>query len=84
MIYNVDQLRKDTVALITQIDAEIDAIKKQEANEADRLGVPRNQADPKERLAILLNAKATAYNTLVMLQSQGRSGPRDVGGSRRG
>lgn len=62
MIYSVDGLRKDTVVLIREIDNEIELIRKQEANEADRL-------------ATLLNAKAVAYNTLVMLQE-----PRPRGG----
>lgn len=76
MIYSIDGLRKDTVALIREINAEIELIRKQEANEADRLGARRSdQPDPKIRLATLLNAKATAYNTLVMLQE-----PRPRGG----
>lgn len=78
MIINVDSLRKDTVALIREIDAEIEKIKAQEAKEADRLGA-RREPDPNQlRLATLLQGKATAYNTLVMLQAgeqRQRSGP---------
>lgn len=74
MVFNTDSLRKDTVALIRDIDVEIEKIKAQEANEADRLG-SRRETDPTPlRLATLLQAKATAYNTLVMLQGGDRTG----------
>lgn len=63
MIYSTDGLRKDTVALIKDIEAEIEKIKAKEVNEADRMGA---------RMAILLNSKAVAYNTLVMLQTNDR------------
>lgn len=69
MIISTDTLRKETVALIREIDAELAKIKAQEANEADRLGT-RRELDPTPlRLAVLLQAKATAYNTLVALQT---------------
>lgn len=76
MIYSVDALRKDTVALITQIEKQVD--------EVTKAAFARN-CEPAEltdehgnfSLTPLLLAKATAYNTLVMLQSgENRTGPR--------
>lgn len=80
MIYNVNELRKNTVALITQIDAQIDVVEA----EAKKAGVPVStvvDSNGNWVLNPLLMAKAMAYNTLVMLQTNemrptGRSAPR--------
>lgn len=78
MIYNVDNLRKDTVALITTINAQIEELEKI----ATAQGISSTMlmdGHGNWPLGPLLNAKATAYNTLVMLQTQervaGRTGP---------
>lgn len=70
MIYNVNELRKDTVVLIRTIDAQIDEVE----GEARIAGVPANKLKDSNGnwvLSPLLLAKAMAYNTLVMLQSSG-------------
>ena len=67
MIYNVEELRKDTVALIRSIEAQITEIEA----EAEKKGVPANKLIDSHGnwvLNPLLLAKAMAYNTLVMLQ----------------
>ena len=53
MIVSTDALRRDTVALIKQIDEQIAKARTQDNN---------------LELSFLLAGKATAYNTLVMLQ----------------
>lgn len=68
MIVNADSLRKDTVALIKQIDAQINEVKA----EAQQVGtVPEKLQDTSGNWVMipLLLAKAQAYNTLVLLQS---------------
>lgn len=61
-----DVLRRDTVALIRDIDAQIAEVKKY----ADSIGAQPSQLRSNDGWAMtpLLQAKATAYNTLVMLQ----------------
>jgi len=54
MIVNADILRKETIKLIQEIDSQIEWVYKE-------------SHDPTE-LIPLLQAKATAYNTLVLLQ----------------
>lgn len=68
MIYSVDTMRKDTVALITQIDRQIDEVTKVAL---DHNREPSQVTDEHGSflLSPLLQAKAIAYNTLVMLQS---------------
>jgi len=64
-----DVLRKDTVALIRQIEAQIDQVVKY----ANGLGVSPYSLRTSEAgwaMAPLLQAKATAYNTLVLLQEK--------------
>lgn len=83
MIYNVNELRKDTVALINIINAQIDEVE----GEAKIAGVPANKLKDSNGnwvLSPLLLAKAMAYNTLVMLQSRevSSSGPGVRPGSR--
>jgi hypothetical protein len=58
MDISVNVLRKDTVALIREIDKQLENV------------APLDPAHIPNTLAILLNAKATAYNTLVMLQAK--------------
>lgn len=68
MIYSVNQLRADTVGLITTIDKQIAAVEAR----AKEVGVePHLMEDSSGHwpLIPLLAAKATAYNTLVMLQT---------------
>jgi hypothetical protein len=68
MIYSVDGLRKDTVALIQSIDAQIEAVEKR----AKEMGIdPHVMQDTQGYWPMipLLSAKAMAYNTLVMLQT---------------
>jgi hypothetical protein len=76
MIVSPDELRKDIVALITQINKQIDEVNK----EANGMGIrPCELRDSSGGwvLAPLLQAKATAYNTLVMLQTtSARPAPR--------
>jgi hypothetical protein len=70
MIINADILRKETVALLRKIDAELAEAEEQKANEADRLGSSRYGDELPIRLATLYQAKAMAYNTLVTLQQK--------------
>lgn len=68
MIYSVEGLRKDTVALIQSIDKQIDAVEKR----AKEMGIdPHLMQDTQGYWPMipLLSAKAQAYNTLVMLQT---------------
>lgn len=58
MIVSPDSLRKDTVALIKEIDIQIEWSHKKRSETSEGA------------LASLLNAKATAYNTLVLLQTR--------------
>lgn len=69
MIINPDILRRDTVALIKQIDVMIDDIKER----SKKLGItPEKMRDANNSyiMAPLLLAKAQAYATLVQLQSK--------------
>lgn len=64
-----DVLRKETVQLIRQIDTQIAAVEKY----AERLGTEArdlNSGSGNWAMSPLLVAKATAYNTLVMLQEK--------------
>lgn len=75
MIYNINELRKDTVALIKQIDAQIAEVQAV----ADEHKVPVNKIQDSHGnwiLNPLLLAKAMAYNTLVTLQTDERSASR--------
>jgi hypothetical protein len=68
MIYSVNELRKETVSLIKRIDMQISEIEKL----AKELKVDPHvlrHSDGTWPMAPLLAAKATAYNTLVMLQT---------------
>jgi hypothetical protein len=70
MIISPDELRRETVALIKQIDVEIKDIEAFRKNESDRLGARMRGAEEVSlRLATLYQAKATTYNTLVLLQT---------------
>lgn len=72
MIYNVNELRKDTVAMIRDIDSQIAAVEKR----AEEMGIhPHLMQDSQGYWPMipLMAAKATAYNTLVLLQSSGTS-----------
>lgn len=76
MIVSPDELRKDTVAQITLINRLIDELTK----DAFRVNCePHELRDSSGNLALvpLIHAKATAYNTLVMLQTPAvKPGPR--------
>lgn len=64
-----DILRRDTVQLIREIDAQIEEVKKF----AVSIGVSPHQVRSSSggwAMSPLLQAKATAYNTLVMLQAK--------------
>lgn len=68
MIYNVNELRKGTVALISQINKTIEAVEKR----AREMGIEVTDLVDQNDVPVispLLSAKATAYNTLVMLQT---------------
>lgn len=68
LVINEDILRRDTVRLITTIDAQIDEV----AKEAKRMGIDSVQLRDSHGnwvLTPLLLAKAQAYGTLVLLQS---------------
>ncbi len=58
MDISTNVLRKDTIAQIREIDKQLENV-----SAFDPASIPHT-------LAILLNAKATAYNTLVMLQAK--------------
>lgn len=67
MIINADSLRKDTVALIKQIDNQIAEV----THAAEQMGIsPERVRDSHGNWPMiqLLQAKAQAYNTLVLLQ----------------
>jgi hypothetical protein len=83
MIYNVNEIRKDTIALIKRIDAQIAAVEAR----GKEMGIdPHLMQDTQGYWPIipLLAAKATAYNTLVMLQSSEQTGRRSPDPTRRG
>jgi hypothetical protein len=64
-----DVLRRDTVQLIREIDAQIDAIKEV----ADSAGMPMEKMRDRDGnwiMPTVLLAKATAYSTLVALQDK--------------
>jgi hypothetical protein len=68
MIITQDILRRDTVRLIKQIDAQI----KEVEEEAQRAGIPPEKLRDSHNnwvMSPLLMAKAQAYNTLVLLQT---------------
>lgn len=68
LVINEDILRRDTVRLITLIDAQIEEVVK----EAERLGISvikLRDSNNNWVLPPLLTAKAQAYNTLVLLQT---------------
>lgn len=68
MIINKDSLRRDTIALMRDIDAQMSEIKEH----AKTMGIaPEKMRDTSNGyvLAPLLLAKAQAYHTLVLLQS---------------
>jgi hypothetical protein len=81
MIYNVNELRKDTVALIQQINAQIKEVEDR-AREQGCAATKLIDSRGDFVLLPLLLAKATAYNTLVMLQSQERPSGRGPGAKR--
>lgn len=67
MIVNPDILRRDTIQLINQIDAQINEVKE----EAQQMGIPpEKMRDSNDNwvMSPLLLAKAQAYATLVQLQ----------------
>lgn len=83
MIYNVNELRKDTAALIKDIEIQITAVKKK----AEAMGIePQEYRTPDGRWVMppLLQAKATAYNTLVLLQISSPTARPAPGSTRRG
>jgi len=68
MIINKDSLRRDVIAVIKEIDAQIDEVKEQAA----RMGVPpQKMRDMNGNFVMspLLLAKAQAYGSLIQLQS---------------
>lgn len=68
MIINRDILRRDTLALLKDIDAQIDEVEE----EAEKKGVPPEEFRDSTGSWVmipLLQAKAQAYNTLVLLQN---------------
>lgn len=62
-------LRKDTIALIRQIERQIDEVTKAAFDRDCEPCQVRNE-NGEWSLTPLLQAKATAYNTLVQLQSK--------------
>jgi hypothetical protein len=69
MVINADILRRDTVQLIQQIDAQIAVIKL----EARELKIkPEQMQDGRGNwvMSPLLLAKAQAYNSLILLQTK--------------
>lgn len=71
MRVNVDILRRDTVQLLRDIDAQINEIKA----EADKLGIPARKlrdANNNWVMSPLLLAKVQALSTLVELNNHGR------------
>lgn len=68
MIINKDSLRRDVIAIIKQIDAQLDEVKE----EASRMGIPpQKMRDTNGNFVMspLLLAKAQAYGSLIQLQS---------------
>lgn len=72
MIYSVNEMRKDTVALIKQIDMQISEVQRAAVSQGVDPFVMQD-SDGKWPMIPLLAAKATAYNTLVLLQTTQRS-----------
>jgi hypothetical protein len=69
MIITPDILRRDTIALLKQIDLQIAQVQR----EATRLGIEPHQlreSDGSWSMTPLLLAKAQAYGTLVLLQTK--------------
>lgn len=72
MIINEDILRRDTVQLIKEIDAQIEEI----THHAAIAGLPRHKlrdANGNWAMSPLLLAKAQAYASLIQLQSRNSS-----------
>lgn len=68
MIINKDSLRRDTMALIREIDAQIEEVKET----ATRMGIPSQKLQDTNGnwvMSPLLLAKAQAYHSLILLQS---------------
>lgn len=68
MRINQDTLRRDTVVLITEIDKQIEEAKS--AMRASTSTTLTRNFSADSTYATLLGAKATAYNTLVLLQTK--------------
>lgn len=69
MIITPDILRRDTLALLKQIDLQIIQVQRQ----ATQMGIEPHQlrqSDGSWSMTPLLLAKAQAYSTLVLLQTQ--------------
>jgi len=69
VIINPDILRRDTIQLIKQIDAQIEEVKE----EAKKIGIPPEKmrdANGNWVMSPLLLAKTMAYATLVQLQTK--------------
>ena len=69
MIINPDILRRDTIQLIKQIDAQINEVKE----EAQQIGIPPEKLRDSSGnwvMSPLLLAKTMAYSTLVTLQTK--------------
>lgn len=69
MIITPDILRRDTIALLKQIDLQISQVQR----EATRMGIEPHQlreSDGSWSMTPLLLAKAQAYGTLVLLQTK--------------
>jgi len=69
MIINPDILRRDTIQLIKQIDAQINEVKE----EAQQIGIPPEKLRDSSGnwvMSPLLLAKTMAYSTLVTLQAK--------------
>lgn len=69
MIITPDILRRDTIALLKQIDLQIVQVQR----EATRLGIEPHQLRDSNNnwpMVPLLQAKAQAYGTLVLLQTK--------------
>lgn len=69
MIINPDILRRDTVALIKQIDVMIEDVERQ-ARQMGIVAEKMRDANGSYIMAPMLLAKAQAYATLVQLQSK--------------
>lgn len=69
MIVSPDILRRDTIQLINQIDAQIDEIKE----EAQKMGIPPEKMRDTNNnwvMTPLLLAKTQAYASLILLQAK--------------